>query len=497
MLRLAETTVAVASDSPPIPRPPLRADSLVRGMALMLLLTIVQRGIGLFRNVMVCRLLDPEELGAWNLAYSFLLLAAPLVVWGIPGSFKRYLEYYRQRGQLQAFVRRASIVTSLLTVLGVCLLGIARRPLAWLVFGNPQAVDLFCVCTTVLVAVIAFNFVIELLTALRQLRIVSWLQFANSLLFTVTALLLASGAWRTAGIVVGYGVSCALTAAVAIWAIVATLGGSAADENFSPASTFWAKLLPFAAWFWLSDLLTNLFAAVDRYMIVHFAEAAHQDGLELVGQYHSSRVLGEVMVAVTCMVGGVLLSYMSCDWEQGRQREVARKLDLCLLWSCFALILVAATALLVAPVLFRFVLANKYVEGLAVMPLTMVACVWFGLLTIANNYLWCREKAWLASVAVSLGLVANATLNFWWLPRWGLAGAVAATAVANLAALAIVLALSQRLGMRYRGITWVAMGLPLTLCLGPFAALASVALVVTLGLSRGWRIGPADWDRSS
>jgi O-antigen/teichoic acid export membrane protein len=160
------------------------------------------------------------------------------------------------------------------------------------------------------------------------------------------------------------------------------------------------------------------------------------------------------------------------------------------------LTLAAAIALLVAPILFRMVLVNKYVEGLAVMPLTMVGCVWFGLLAIANNYLWCREKAWMASVAVSCGLVANAALNYCWLPRWGLSGAVAATAVANLAALAIVLILSQRLGMNYRRITCAAMGLPLTLCAGPLVALSLVLFVVFLGLSRGWLLQPDDWARA-
>ena len=497
MAQVAELPpAAAAADVGLTPSPVLRADSLVGGMAIMLMLAVVQRGIGLFRNIMVCRLLEPDELGSWNLAYNFLRLAAPLVVWGIPGSFKRYLEYYRQRGQLRAFVRRSSLVTLTLSVIGLMIVLIARRPLAWLVFGSPQAAGLLCVCAWSLVVVIAFNFCVELLTSLRQVRLVSWLQLANSVIFTVSALLLlAAGGWRTEGVVLGYGVACGLTGLLAAALITWMIWGSSADDSSDGLSSFWVKLIPFAAWFWLSDLLTNLFAAVDRYMIVHFAQASGRDGLSLVGQYHSSRILGEVLIALTCMLGGVLLSYLSCDWEAGRRREVLRKLDLSMQLSSLALTAGAAVALLLAPVLFRSVWVNKYVEGLSVMPLTMVGCIWFGLLVLANNYLWCRERAGLASLAVGLGLVVNALLNYCWLPWWGLWGAVAATATANLATLTIVLLASHSLGMRYSRGTWVVIGLPLSLCLGGWVALGLVGLLVGLGFARGWPLTVAERDR--
>lgn len=200
------------------------------------------------------------------------------------------------------------------------------------------------------------------------------------------------------------------------------------------------------------------------------------------------------MVALVCMLSGVLLPYLSCDWEAGR-RDVARhKLDLALQWSSLALTAAGGVALLAAPWLFRSVLSNKYVDGLSVMPLTLVACTWFGLLTMANNYVWCCEKAWLVSLAVGLGLGINAGLNYCWLPLWGLEGAVAASALANLVTLAVVLCASHALGMRYRQGLGAAIGLPLSLCLGAWPALASVLLCLCWGLHRGWLLAPAERD---
>ena len=75
-------------------------------MLILLALTVVQRLVGFVRAVLFCRWLDAEQLGLWDMAFSFLLLAAPLSVLAIPGAFGRYLEHYRQRGQLRTFLRR-------------------------------------------------------------------------------------------------------------------------------------------------------------------------------------------------------------------------------------------------------------------------------------------------------------------------------------------------------------------------------------------------------
>src|SRR6476620_12148408 len=95
-----------------------RPDSLAASIAVLLIANLVQRTVGFGRGILFCRWLSPEELGEWEMAYSFLLLAAPVVVLGLPGSFGRYLERYRQRGQLRTFLRRATIWTALLTIAG-------------------------------------------------------------------------------------------------------------------------------------------------------------------------------------------------------------------------------------------------------------------------------------------------------------------------------------------------------------------------------------------
>ncbi len=111
---------------PPSPlKSQLRPDTLAASVVILLAANVVQRSVGFGRGILFCRWLTPDELGTWEMAYSFLLLAAPVVVLGLPGSFGRYLERFRQRGQLRTFLRRASIWTATLTLVAVSLIVMA------------------------------------------------------------------------------------------------------------------------------------------------------------------------------------------------------------------------------------------------------------------------------------------------------------------------------------------------------------------------------------
>ena len=93
----------------------LRTDTLADSVVVLLVLAAVQRIVGFARGILVCRWLSPDELGQWDMAFGFLTLAAPLTVLGLPGSFGRYVEYFRQRGQLRTLVRRTAIACAMLT----------------------------------------------------------------------------------------------------------------------------------------------------------------------------------------------------------------------------------------------------------------------------------------------------------------------------------------------------------------------------------------------
>ena len=475
----------------PSPDSWLRGETFAQGFILMIALTGGQRLIGFVRGVLFCRWLPAEELGAWDLAFGFLLLAAPLAVLGIPGAFGRYVEHYRQRGQLRTFLRRTGIISLSLAVAGVVTVALARNWFGWFIFDDPSQgplVLLTCVC---LIGVIANNFLLELFTALRQMRIVSLMGLSTSMLFAALGIGLLFGVQQTASmVIIAYGVACAITALLAGYALWKTWQEIPTDGDSLPQRTLWSKLAPFAAWVWMTNLLTNLFAIADRYMIVHFSDLSATEAAVVVGNYHSSRVVPLLIVSIAMMISGMLLPHLAHDWEAGRRSEVSQRLNL--LFKSFGLSFLAAAIgiMLFAPLLFTVVLSGKYAAGLEVLPWTLTYCVWFSLSLMAEVYLWTAERPGLACLAYLFGLIANVVLNWLLVPLWGLHGAVVATTVGNAIALTLALAISQRQGLKFDPAVWLVAVLPVTLIFGVIPSAIVWVIVVALALKTNWFFDP-------
>ena len=459
----------------------LVADSLTAGFSILVVFTVGQRLVGFLRQLLICKLMDPEQLGRWNLAYSMILLAAPLIVFGIPGTFGRYTEHFRQQGQLRGYLRKTVLMSIAMTLLGGLLISCLARPVAWLMFEDTRQVPMVITLALALVAVTWFNFVIELLTSLRQVKATTWLRFGCSMLFISLSIgLLVFRQPQAEMVVIGYGIACLITGAIGSAILYRGLRSVRADASPTTRESIWRKLLPFAGWIWLADLLSNLFFAADRYMIVHFGEFTSDTAVAMVGQYHSSRIIPDQMIAMAALIGGILLPYLSHDWERGDRETVVNRLNLTLKLYTLLMTAVGIGLMLCAPWLFDIVLEGKYGAGLSVTPWSIVACLWFGLYCLAINFLYCCERAGYCSVCLAVGLVANIGLNYLLLPVWGLQGAVMATAIANAFATIMVYYYAHRFGMEWTRGTWVVGALPLALVYDARLGLALFLILLLL-----------------
>jgi polysaccharide transporter, PST family len=425
----------------------LQPDSLTTSIVILLVVSIVQRSVGFGRGVLFCRWLAPEELGQWDMAYSFLLLAAPVVVLGLPGSFGRYLERYRQRQQLRTFLRRTAIWSATLAALAATMLVWAAPSFSELITGRPDQTTLVKLIGLSLLAVILHHFLEALFAALRKFRIVSTMQFCQSLGFATISLSLLCW-WQTsaASIVVAYGAACLLSATGMLFWTARDLAHVAEPDDSVPHVEFWPPLVRFAIWIWFTNLLSQLFAVVDRYMLLHWSGMGTNAALAQVGNYHSSRVVPLLLVSLADLLAGVVMPYLSHDWERGLRREVSDRLNLVLKLTSLGMLAASVAVLWIAPVLFRVAFRGRYDEGLAVLPWTLTYCVWYALVIIAQSYIWCAERTKIGSLPLACGLILNIGLNLILLPVWGLLGAVVATTISTGIALAVLYWLNHREG---------------------------------------------------
>ena len=240
----------------------------------------------------------------------------------------------------------------------------------------------------------------------------------------------------------------------------------------------WKRIAPFAAWLWVSNMATNLFEVSDRYMLIHWSSGSAHAAQSSVGQYHSGRVVPLLLVGVAVMIAGVLMPYLSESWEKGRKDLAAKQLNWAVKLAAICFTTGSVVLMLLAPILFDWILEGRYSDGLAVLPMTLVYCIWFGLHTIGQDYLWVAEKGKWATFATAFGLVANLGLNMVLIPIIGLHGAVLATAAGNLTIVILLFCLNHRLGCKTDTGIWLCAAMPLILLLSkPLAIVAAISLL--------------------
>lgn len=461
----------------------MRTDTLAASVVILIVATVIQRSVGFGRGVLFCRWLSPETLGQWDMAYSFLLLFAPLAVLGIPGSYGRYLEHYRQRGQLRLFLKRTMIWTAVCSAVSILiLLGFAPQ-FSSLVFGTDGSVSSIYAIAACLAAVILHHTLTSLLTALRLFRVVTIMNFLQSLLFAGLTLALLTKHVSVLSIVGGYGFACLIASLWGIWWVWPGLKSEQTTTTHIPHLAFWSRLLRFALFVWITNLLSHLFAVVDRMMVLHCSGLDSVVALEQVGNYHSSRIVPLLLVSFADLLSGLIMPHLSHDWESGRREQVGRQLNLAVKLSSLGMHAVGMGVLLLSAFMFDVILQGKYNDGLAVLPWTLAGCVISGTYVVAQNYLWCAEHPRLAALPLAIGLLANVILNLMFIPWWGLHGAVLATATSTVICLAIILLLSQRHGMKLDPGTWITCALPVTLGFGSYVATVAFVLVAIVGLT--------------
>ncbi|MHC4404352.1 MAG: lipopolysaccharide biosynthesis protein [Planctomycetota bacterium] len=473
--------------------PALATHTLAASVLILLVMTGVQRLVGFGRAILFCRWLEPEQLGEWDMAFNFLMLAAPVSVLAMTGSFQRYTEHYRQRRQLRTLLRRTAVACAALACLAAVLVNAARSWFSELVFGRPDRTELVAALAGGLLAAVAFHYFLDLSSAFRNARLIAGLHLVNSAAFAALGILLLAF-WQCSAlsVVIAYGGSCTLAAAGGLWWLRRNWRAVPGDGQPPPAREFWGKVLSFAVWVWLTCVAANLFTIADRYMIVHHSPASNADALAQVGEYHTSRVLPLLLVSLAGILAPIVTAHLSHDWEAGRRHRVTARLNLFLKLFGFGLTAAGVLILLAAPILFHGFLEGKFAAGLAVLPWTLTYCVLFAMFGILQIYLWCCEKARLASAALVIGLAANVGLNLLLLPILGLLGAVLATVAANLVALVVLAAFNHRLGFRLDRGAWVVLFLPLVLSLGPWMASALLAAVVAAAIGTDRLLSPEE-----
>lgn len=415
----------------------------------MLVVNVLQRVVGLLRNLGFCHFLSDSELGQWSLANSFFILAAPLAVLGLPGSFGKFVEIYRRQGALGSYLRSLTLVSAC-GLLALCLaMFVAPQWFAWAVFNDPETATQMAWLITTLATVTIFNFVNELMSALRQVRVVSAMQFINSAGFAVFGIVGLAWAHSWSALLPSYAVACVLATLPGLWVLRHSHSKELTANG--PVDGMWSRIIPFAIALWCMNLLTNMFDVCDRALLLHLTPGDAAQGQALIGQYHCGRIIPSLLISVASLLSGILLPYLSADFESGDRERIRSRLQQVLQIVSIVFSVASLAAIVLSPILFDVLFTGRYEEARRILPLALLQCIWMSLFYLAQTYLFCLERGKQVSLIVLLGLGLNAALNYPLILSFGLAGSVAATAVASAVILALLL---WRIGREGQPLGW-------------------------------------------
>ncbi len=67
------------------------------------------------------------------------------------------------------------------------------------------------------------------------------------------------------------------------------------------------QTLAFAAWVWVTNILTNAFESSGRYMILHYSQIDDKGLVDtLIGNYHAAQLVPNLIINMASMLGGTL-----------------------------------------------------------------------------------------------------------------------------------------------------------------------------------------------
>ncbi len=465
----------------------MRSDGIVFGVLFALALTVIQRVLGFARGVLFCHFMTDQQLGQFSLIYSWLLTLAPLAVLGMPGTFGRFLEEFRQKGSIGSFLRIVGRMSAVSTLVMAATMMLFPSQFSWQILGTGNQIDLIWAAAGGLILLTGYNYLVSLIESMRQIRLATMMRFVSGAGFTVigvAALWLAHPAWSTLIAVVAFGLSSMLGALPALWYLHRYRHDLC--DCVAPLKTrqVLGRIGPYAAWWWMSNLLQNLYELMDRYMLVHWSNTDTVANVQsVVGQYHSGRVIPMMLAGLAEMVRGLLLPYLTAAWLKGDAHYVRQQLNWVIKLLALGLLVTGAGFLLASHWLFDTLLEGRYADGLAVMPLTMVYCIWISIAIVGQDFLWIREKGRWANAVFAGGLVVNLVLNASLIPTYGLWGAVIATALANGIVLVALFWMNAHFGCRLSSACWWTSAIPLVLLLPPWPACVATASIVILAAS--------------
>ncbi len=400
----------------------------IKGTAMVFSGAVVGQVLGYAIRVVIARSLGPDVFGMVGLGSAVMAIGLSVAVVGLPRGVPRFISLHTAAGEDEA-AKRVFIVAFIFTFLSSTLISTAlffsSHWMAQSFFHSSELVPFLQVfAVTMLFAAISrlLMGVLRGFERIREMVITGTFVPQTAILVGVFVLLgfQAAGHEICYAYTVGYVLSCL----AAIWVLkqhiqpIPSLTQGIAEYAFQAR-----KLLLFSWPLLFSTVLHQLRFSTDRILLGYFADAAH------VGIYMAATPLVRLLVTITGAFGGPLLPMLTRYHRLNAKKEMKhlfRANNRIIFYISLPLLLYAA----VFPEgIIRLLFGAQYVAGAQALMILALGILCYNLSGVSGTLITAVGRPKIILLAEFSSFLANVVLNILLIPRYGVNGAAAATAV--------------------------------------------------------------------
>lgn len=400
---------------------------LAKGAGITLIGRVLARGFLMFNQIVLARLLGPEDFGLYALGWTILRIMSLIAPLGLHEGVIRYGSHYwrSDNGRFRCVLQQSLWLVTLVSVLTAGGLYLAAPWIAGMVFTKP---DFGRVLREFALAI---GLVAILRVAAAATRIAQRMQFsvfAEELSPSVIQLVLILlfvylAGWRLRGAILSVTIAFAIGLGLALF-FIRRLFTEALSSSSGLSVFMVGELLTFSLPASLAGVFTMLTLWVDRLMVGYFLPASD------VGIYQAASQVAVLFAVILSAFNAIFSPMIAGLYHQGELDRLNRLFKVSTKWGLYVSLPLFLVLLIAPREVMSMVFGQRYENGawpmviLAIGQLVNAGTGAVGLLLIMTGY----PKRWF--MIASQALLVNILLSWLLIPILGVTGAALASACA-------------------------------------------------------------------
>lgn len=446
------TNVIKPVDSPAPKQPAgLREEekAIVKGTFWGLLGNILLKLVSFAYTVIVARLFIPDDVGVFYLALSVVYLVSIFSDLGMNGTFSRYVPFYMGRGDKESaykLLRLSYVFSGTLSIL----LGIAMFLASGIIAGIFKAPALDCVMKAISLFFVLntfFSLNISFLGGLKKVKenaLINNLQNALKLFLTVALFLfLGPSAFVIA---LGFTLSYLVLVLVSFLYVRAGLreaGIKEAGQSLGEQFSLLKEVMPFGIALTMAGAMWATLNYIDKLMLGYLLPV--ETATATVGVYSIATTLATILLIFPGSVLSIFLPVITELYGKGKRAEMLSVSTTAVRWSIFLTVPLTVVLIVFPEELLQMFYGANYVPGAAVLAIFSAGLFLRYLSFIHGAILNAMRVVRVELYSASFALALNIVLNWFLIPKYGMEGAVVASAISLIVVSLLVLYFSKKI----------------------------------------------------